>query len=137
MKRLTPAARRRLRRKAGYSLLEILIVVSIIALIATLVGPQVFKLFGGAQNKAAMVNAKTIKEALGVMQLDIGRYPTESEGLNLLVQAPGEGVANWNGPYLNNGVPMDPWNQPYHYVAPQGDAEPKIMSLGKDNKEGG
>lgn len=132
------AAKRRLQRKAGYSLLEILIVVSIIALIATLVGPQLLKLMGGAQSKTAMTQMKGLKETLGIMQVDIGRFPTEQEGLNLLVQAPGEGVPNWNGPYLSqNTVPNDPWGQPYRYVPSQGEEGPKIASYGKDNKEGG
>ena len=136
-KPLSLAAIRRLRRKAGYSLLEILIVVSIIALIATLVGPQVFKLFAGAQSKTAMTQMKALKEAVSVMHLDIGRYPSETEGLGLLVQAPGEGVPNWNGPYLASEMPKDPWGEAYRYLAPQGDDSPKIESYGKDKKEGG
>ena len=128
---------RRLARKRGYSLLEILIVISIIALLVTLVGPQVFKLFSGAQTKTAAAQMKTLKTAISTMHLDIGRYPSESEGLSLLVQSPGEGVPGWNGPYLDGDLPKDPWGADYMYVAPQGDDQPRIMTLGEDKKEGG
>ncbi len=133
---MTSIQKRRLKRKAGYSLLEILIVISIIALIVTLVGPQLFKTFGGAQSKAAATQMNAIKTSLGTLNLDIGRYPTEAEGLSLLVQSPGEGAANWNGPYMSK-VPSDPWGVPFHYLPPAEGGEPKIMTLGKDNKEGG
>lgn len=128
---------RKLARKRGYSLLEILIVISIIALLVTLVGPQVFKLFSGAQTKTAAAQMKTLKTAVSTMHLDIGRYPSESEGLALLVQSPGEGVAGWNGPYLDGDLPKDPWGSDYLYVAPQGDEQPRIKTLGEDKKEGG
>jgi general secretion pathway protein G len=133
----TSRLERRLASKAGYSLLEILIVISIIALLVTLVGPQVFKLFSGAQTKTAAAQMKTLKTAISTMHLDIGRYPTDSEGLSLLVQAPGEGVPNWNGPYLDGDLPKDPWGSDYMYVAPQGDDQPRIATFGEDKKEGG
>lgn len=130
-------SKRRLARKAGYSLLEILIVISIIALLVTLVGPQVFKLFSGAQTKTAAAQMKTLKTAVSTMHLDIGRYPSDSEGLSLLVQSPGEGVTGWNGPYLDGELPKDPWGADYIYMAPQGDEQPKIATFGEDKKEGG
>lgn len=129
-------ARRRLRRKAGYSLLEILIVISIIALIATLVGPQVFKLFSGAQSKAAQAQMRTLKTALSTMYLDINRYPSEAEGLTLLMQAPGDGAPGWQGPYLES-MPNDPWGEPYRYIPPGEGEQPKIATFGEDKKEGG
>lgn len=129
--------KRQLSRKAGYSLLEIMIVIAIIALLVTLVGPQLFKMFGGAQSKAATAQIRTLKTAVSAMRLDIGRYPTEAEGLALLVQAPGEGVPNWNGPYLEGELPKDPWGADYLYIAPVGDAQPKIATYGEDKKEGG
>lgn len=128
---------RRLARKRGYSLLEILIVISIIALIVTLVGPEVLKAFSGAQTKTAAAQMKTLKSQLTTMHLDIGRYPTESEGLGLLVQSPGEGTPGWNGPYLQGELPKDPWKNDYIYVPPQGDEDPKVMTFGADRKEGG
>ena len=134
-------ARARMRRqgaaKAGYSLMEILIVLAIMGLLVALVGPQLANMFGGAQGKTATAQVRTLKEALETMNLDIGRYPTQEEGLSLLVQAPGDGVANWNGPYLNKGLPDDPWKRPYIYSAPADGGEPTVATLGKDGKEGG
>jgi general secretion pathway protein G len=72
------------------------------------------------------------------MHLDIGRYPTQQEGLTLLVRAPGEGVANWSGPYLSGDLPKDPWGKDYIYIPAQADnEEPKISTLGSDGKPGG
>ena len=123
-------------RKAGYSLMEILIVLAIIGLLVALVGPELMKTFGGAQTKSATAQVKTIKEALNQMNIDIGRYPTDAEGLGLLTQALDGDVANWNGPYLSGGVPLDPWKKPYVYKLSE-TGEPIIVSLGKDGKEGG
>lgn len=123
--------------KAGYSLMEILIVLAIMGLLVALVGPQLANMFGGAQGKTATAQIRTLKEALETMNLDIGRYPTQEEGLTLLIQAPGDGVANWNGPYLNKGLPSDPWKRPYIYAAPAEGAQPVISTLGKDGKPGG
>jgi general secretion pathway protein G len=130
---------RRLSLKAGYTLMEILIVLAILALLATVVGPQLFKQFGGAKVKTATLQVKSLKEALDTMQLQIGRYPTQAEGLDLLVKAPGEGVANWSGPYLTGAaVPKDPWNNAYVYTPPANDGEqPTVTTLGEDGKPGG
>ena len=124
--------------KAGYSLLEILIVLAIIALIAALVGPRLFAQLDHAKVTTARVQVKSLETALQTMELDIGRYPTEGEGLNLLVQADRKSVAGWNGPYLASGVPMDPWGHPYVYVVPgthKNDFD--LMSYGKDGRPGG
>jgi general secretion pathway protein G len=137
-KRLMAHARaRRKGAKGGYSLMEILIVLAIMGLLVALVGPQLANMFGGAQGKTATAQIRTLKEALETMNLDIGRYPTQEEGLTLLVQAPGDGVANWNGPYLNKGLPEDPWKRPYVYAAPAEGAQPVVSTLGKDGKPGG
>ena len=134
---LAGARSRRKGAKAGYSLMEILIVLAIMGLLVALVGPQLANMFGGAQGKTATAQVRTLKEALETMNLDIGRYPTQEEGLTLLVQAPGDGVANWNGPYLNKGLPDDPWKRPYIYAAPEDGGEPVVGTLGKDGKPGG
>ena len=123
--------------KAGYSLLEILIVLAIIALIAALVGPRLFAQFDKSKVTAARVQVKSLESAVETMRLDIGRYPTAAEGLGLLDAAPGEGVANWSGPYLAGGLPKDPWGRPYVYVAPTGEGvEPKVVSYGADGRPG-
>ena len=94
---------RRRSAKAGYSLLEILIVLAIIALIAALVGPRLFAQFDKSKVTAARVQVKQLASAVETMRLDIGRYPTASEGLALLNAAPSGAVANWSGPYLAGG----------------------------------
>jgi general secretion pathway protein G len=134
---LAKARARRKGAKAGYSLMEILIVLAIMGLLVALVGPQLANMFGGAQGKTATAQVRTLKEALETMNLDIGRYPTQEEGLTLLVQAPGDGVANWNGPYLNKGLPDDPWKRPYVYTAPTDGGQPIVSTLGKDGQPGG
>ena len=132
------APRRHRTAKAGYSLLEILIVLAIIALIAALVGPRLFAQFDKSKVTAARVQVKSLASAVETMRLDIGRYPTATEGLGLLQAAPGASVANWSGPYLAGGLPKDPWGHDYVYVAPAGDGqEPKVVSYGSDGRAGG
>ena len=135
----TPAPRRpKHRAKAGYSLMEILIVLAIIGLLVALIGPRLTTILGGGQVKAAKAQIVSLKQALAAMQLDIGRYPSDQEGLTLLVQSSGGGVVNWNGPYLQGKLPKDPWDNPYVYAAPaSSNADPTITSLGKDSKPGG
>ena len=136
--RLAVRRRRALASKAGYSLLEILIVLAIIALIAALVGPRLFAQFDKSKVTAARVQVKSLAAAVETMRLDIGRYPTAAEGLGLLNAAPGGAVANWSGPYLSGGVPKDPWGHDYSYAAPEAEGqEPKVVSLGADGKPGG
>lgn len=134
--------RRRLRHRAkgGYSLMEILIVLAIIGMLVGIAGPRLMHLQSGAKAKAATLEVKALKNGLDMMELDIGRYPTQQEGLSLLVQAPGGGVSNWNGPYLQDStVPNDPWGKPYIYAPPgdTGGKEPQVTSLGEDGKPGG
>lgn len=134
--------RRRRRRgaldaKAGYSLLEILIVLTIIALIAALVGPRLFAQLDRSKVTTARVQVRALETALATMRLDLGRDPTQAEGLDLLVKAD-RAVAGWSGPYLSGGLPLDPWGRPYIYHAPVDDQQPaKVISLGSDGKVGG
>ena len=133
---LTRTARRR--AGAGYSLLEILIVLAIIALIVALVGPRLFAQLDHAKVTTARVQAKSLETALQTMELDIGRYPSESEGLALLTDADRKQTPGWNGPYLTSGVPNDPWGHPYVYDPPTDrDHPPRVHSLGADGKPGG
>lgn len=148
MVRLTSVARRlraavRARRadplaaKAGYSLLEILIVLSIIALIAALVGPRLFAQLDRSKATTARVQARSLQAALNTMRLDIGRYPTAGEGLTLLTRGSSE-VTGWYGPYLDGQVPNDPWGRPYQYrAAGEGGEGAEIVSLGADGRPGG
>ncbi len=126
-----------LRSKAGYTLLEILIVMVIIGLLVTMVGVGLQRVLDGAKVNTAKTQIHALKASLDVMQLHIGRYPTAGEGLTILSQSPGDAAPGWQGPYLDKALPKDPWGHDYIYVAPAGDEEPKIKSLGKDGQEGG
>jgi general secretion pathway protein G len=122
--------------KAGYSLLEILIVLAIIALIAALVGPRLFAQFDHAKDTTARVQDKALETALQTMELDIGRYPTSAEGLQLLVEGDRKSVAGWNGPYLSGRLPLDPWGHPYVYdPATDPNHPPHVHSLGAGKGE--
>lgn len=130
--------RRALRAKAGYSLLEILIVLTIIALIAALVGPRLFAQLDRSKVTTARVQVRALETALGTLRLDLGRDPTQAEGLDLLVKADRNAVAGWSGPYLSGGLPLDPWGHAYVYQAPSDDQQSaKVTSLGSDGKVGG
>jgi len=123
-------------RKSGFSLMEMLIVLAIMGVLVALIGPKLAGMLGGAQSKAANADIRTLKTTLEAMSVDIGRYPSQQEGLALLQQNPGAGIATWNGPYLRN-LPSDPWGKPYIYLAPADGGEPQISTLGKDGKPGG
>jgi general secretion pathway protein G len=132
------AARAGMAAKAGYSLLEILIVLAIIAMIAAFVGPRLFALLDHSKVTTARVQVRALETALQTMELDIGRYPTQNEGLDLLVKADPKAVAGWQGPYLGGGMPKDPWGHDYVYeAAVDANHPPKVHSLGSDGKPGG
>ena len=121
----------------GFTLIELLVVLAIIGLLAGLVGPQVMKHLGGAKTKTARVQIEDLAGALDMYKMDVGRYPTSSEGLQALVEKPSSARA-WNGPYLRkNKVPQDPWIYDYHYVSPGEHGRFDIYSLGADNAAGG
>lgn len=126
------------RHRAGYSLMEILVAVAIIAVLATLVAPRLFGQLDRSRVTVAETQIRMIETALDTMRLDIGRYPTEQEGLALLSQ-PTDAVASmWIGPYLEGGVPADPWGNPYRYAPPADRAgSARVYSFGADNAEGG
>jgi general secretion pathway protein G len=125
------------RRSAGFTLIELLVVLAIIGLLAGLVGPQVIKHLGESKSKAARIQIEELSSALDMYRIDNGRYPTGEEGLDVLVEAPSN-AASWNGPYLRKKkVPLDPWNQLYHYAAPGQHGKYDLFTLGADNAEGG
>jgi general secretion pathway protein G len=122
---------------AGFTLVEILVVITIIGMIMAIVGPRVLNYLGESKVKAARIQIESLSSALDLYYLDSGRYPATSEGLAALVQRPGN-VAEWNGPYLKGAVvPNDPWAHPYMYRSPVERAPYEIVSYGADGQEGG
>ncbi len=134
----TPRGRRA--RTAGFTLIEVLVVVVMIAILATLVAPNVFRHVGGAKRSTARSQVEMLGAALDAFRLDVGRYPTAAEGLDALSTAPSGGsAAGWNGPYLKKRVPLDPWKRPYLFRSP-GEMDPSgydLLSLGEDGRPGG
>jgi general secretion pathway protein G len=124
------------RAEAGFTLVEMLVVITIIGLIMGLVGPRVLGYLGDSKVKAAKLQIESFSSSLDLFYLDAGRYPTSSEGLTALTEKPGNTV--WNGPYLKTGaVPLDPWGHAYTYRAPAEHGPYEIVSLGSDGQEGG
>lgn len=125
------------RAESGFTLLELLVVLGIIAMLAGIVGPQVMKHMGESKTKAAKVQIEDLSATLDMYKLDIGHYPTTEEGLNALIEAP-DSAKRWNGPYLQKSkIPLDPWQQEYHYVSPGQHGKFDLFSYGADAKEGG
>jgi general secretion pathway protein G len=121
----------------GFTLVEILVVITIIGLIMGLVGPRVLNYLTESKTKAAKIQIESFASALDLYFLDTGRYPSSSEGLTALVQRPGNAQA-WNGPYLKGGVvPNDPWDTAYVYRSPGQHGTYDIISYGSDKQEGG
>jgi general secretion pathway protein G len=132
-------ARRRSRQR-GFSLMELLIVLAIIGLLGALVGPSLMKNFGDSQVSVAEQQVRMLRSALDTMRLDIGRYPTDEEGLQLLVNPPADPdiKALWHGPYLETDLPTDPWHKPYLYSHEGKEPNPlALYSYGADGKPGG
>jgi general secretion pathway protein G len=129
--------RTRRHRERGFTLVEILVVITIIGLIMGLVGPRVLNHLTESKAKAARIQIESFANALDLFFLDAGRYPSSSEGLVALVQRPGS-ISGWNGPYLRGGVvPADPWGNSYTYRSPGERGAYDIISFGADGQEGG
>jgi general secretion pathway protein G len=123
--------------QAGFTLVEMLVVITIIGLIMGLVGPRVLNYLSESKVKAAKIQLQSFSSALDLFYLDAGRFPSSSEGLGALVQRT-PGVAAWNGPYLKGGtLPNDPWSHPYVYRSPGQHGPYDIISYGADGQEGG
>lgn len=123
--------------EAGFSLLEVIVVLMIIGLVATLVGPRLFEQFDRSKVTAAEVQMKSLAAALDQMRLDLNRFPNEAEGLEMLVRRPAD-QEGWRGPYLDEDIPKDPWGNDYVYQTPSGSqGRPVLSSLGADGKSGG
>jgi general secretion pathway protein G len=134
--RLARSPRRR-SRELGITLIEMLVVVTIIALFASVVGISVFKYLDDSKRKAARVQISNFRQVLLLYKNSTGTFPSNGEGLTALRVKP-ENSERWDGPYLDGEVPLDPWGHPYLYKFPgdHGD-EPDIVSLGADGQPGG
>ena len=125
-------------RNAGFTLIELLVVLVILGLLAGLVGPRLFGRVDTSKVQTAETQIKMLRGALQAYRLDVGRYPSSEEGLAALMRAPGEVSAYWNGPYLEDELPADPWRTPYRYQHPADNLQGfALWSLGADAKEGG
>ena len=125
---------------AGFTLLEVLVVLVIIGLLASLVGPKLFTKVDASKVQVAQTQVKMLKGTLETLRLDIGRFPTEAEGLAALNAAPADEKirGRWRGPYLDEALPLDPWGNPYQYSIPGASNQPfALYSLGADGKRGG
>lgn len=139
MRRAGPEGRNR-----GFSLLEMLVVLAIMGLLAALVAPRLFNQVDKSKLTVAETQARSLMTALETLKLDIGRYPTSEEGLSLLMTRPQDALSSrrWMGPYMDEGIPVDPWGNAYAY-APAGldesgfQQKPFVYSLGADNAPGG
>jgi general secretion pathway protein G len=131
------SSRSRAKRSAGFTLVELLVVLVILGLLAALVAPRVLSYLGSSKTKAAQLQITSFADALDLYRIDNQGLPTTAEGLKALVEKPAN-AAGWNGPYLSqNKIPQDPWGKDYQYASPGQHGEYDLFSLGADGKPGG
>ena len=120
----------------GFSLIELIVVLVILGLLATVVGPRVMDRLGKGKSDIAKLQVDQLEGALGLFRFDVGRYPTTNEGLQGLIDT--AGVQNWSGPYLDKRtLPKDPWGREYQYRAPGQNGDFDLWSWGADGTQGG
>jgi len=129
-------------KEAGYSLIEILVVLAIIGTLMTLVAPRLMGNVDTAKKTAAQAQSRTLRLALDSYMLDVGRYPTAQEGLAVLSTPPAGDNGSWAGPYLERALPLDPWQNAYVYQPPTTlengrQTIPVVLSYGADGAPGG
>ncbi len=125
------------RGQKGFTLLELMVVLLILALLATIATPQVMKHFAKAKSQTARIQVTALASSVEFFHLDLGRYPTQVEGLKTLIERPGS-EAKWDGPYIKQADSLnDPWGRPYKYRFPGQHGAFDVYTLGSDGKEGG
>lgn len=127
------------KKNRGFTMIELLVVLVILALLATAIAPQVVGKSDQAKHTKAVADIAMIESLLDQFYLDMNRYPSTEEGLRVLYYRPDEGESKWKGPYSKKPIPKDPWGNPYIYESPGSHtAEPyEVASLGRDGQEGG
>ena len=129
------------RRQAGFTLLELVVVIIVLGLLAAIVAPQILGRVSDARTTAAQTQVALFGTALDNYRLDNGAYPTSDQGLAALREKPTRAPVptNWRGPYLRKDVPLDPWGKPYIYRSPgeRNASGYDLSSLGRDGKPGG
>lgn len=123
-------------RAAGFTLIELMIVLFILGLLAALVAPRLMGRVGKAKQKTAQAQMQLLGTALDLFHLDVGRYPTDEEGLKVLYQKP-DSLPAWSGPYLDKDAPKDPWGREYVYKCPGEHGPYDLSSQGADGQPGG
>ncbi len=121
---------------AGFTLLELLVVMVIIGLLASYVAPRYFGQIGKSEAKLARAQIDALEKAIDQYRLDTGRFPPQEVGLVALVAKP-DNEPRWSGPYLRKGIPLDPWGRPYVYRIPGTRGDYELLSYGKDGQQGG
>lgn len=124
------------KKQIGFTLLELLVVMVIIGLLVSIVGPRLFNQLSKSEVKTAKAQIEALRKSLDVYRLDTGHYPDQQSGLGALLTAPAN-EPNWQGPYLQKELPLDPWQHAYLYRIPGERGEVDVVSLGADGRPGG
>jgi general secretion pathway protein G len=122
----------------AYTLTEMLVVLVIVGLLAAIVGPRLFSRLDDAKTRTARLQISSLMSAVDLFRLDVGRLPTQDEGLDALVASPADGASAWLGPYLARGtLPRDPWGRAYNYELDEANARFRVVSYGADGRPSG
>jgi general secretion pathway protein G len=130
-----PAHKFTVQDERGFTLVEMIVVMVMIVLLASLVAPRLFPKLGKGKQSTAKAQIELLGQALDQFRLDAGKYPTTQEGLNALIADPG--IEKWEGPYLKKGLPNDPWGRAYNYQCPGAHGDYDLTSYGRDGAPGG